>query len=60
MSKADIMLKELGDNIKDVNFYRNYDTGDLEVQITFEANGLTEKFVRENNIKELDVCPYWE
>lgn len=56
----DKFIKELKDNIKDINFYRDYHTGDLEVQIIFKSNGSTEKFVRENNIKELDSCPYWE
>lgn len=56
----DKIIKELGNNIEDVNFYRNYDTGDLEVQITFKEYKLTERFVKENNVKELNVCPYWE
>ena len=61
MSKADEMFEQIKGNIKDIYFYRNYYTGELEAQIIFiDKSENIEKYIKENNIKEKDTSPCWE
>ncbi|MCC5439808.1 hypothetical protein AL714_16300 [Clostridium botulinum] len=59
--KLSEVIKELEDKsgIKDYYLHREYDTGELELNIEFD-NNIADKILKENNIKEIESSAFWE
>jgi hypothetical protein len=56
------LISQLSNNASDYFFHRNYDGGNLELNITFNDSDITQKFVDENKekVRVIDACAYWE
>ncbi|MBA4510197.1 hypothetical protein H1057_19525 [Clostridium sporogenes] len=59
--KLSEVIKKLEDKggIKDYYLHREYDTGELELNIEFD-NNIADKILKENNIKEIESSAFWE
>ncbi|MCW6112175.1 hypothetical protein [Clostridium sporogenes] len=59
--KLSEVIKELEDKggIKDYYSHCQYYTGELELNIEFD-NNIADKILKENNIKEIESCAFWE
>ena len=54
-----IMNIEAIDGIKDYYLHREYNTGDLELNIEFD-NDIADNNLEHMGIKEIDLCAFWE
>lgn len=61
MKKLSEIIKEIEDQNGLSNYYshNNYYTGRLELNIEFN-NNITDKILKENKVREVEICAYWE